>query len=132
MMALLYTGDCRHAEDAVVDTRVATALDPLITAGDPSSVWRCLASHFSRPDEQTVLERSSVATVGIACLSAIQSQAMALVAVGRDLEEVAAIVEIPPAQVLVEFRTGTAALDEALRSSSAELPTDPFGECRQP
>jgi hypothetical protein len=132
MMALLGTGDDRHAEEAVVDALVAASADPSVTSGDLSSVWRCLASHFRFPNEQTVVRGSIAATVRMAGLSPLQRQSMALFAVGRDIDDVATLLHIRPAQVRVEFRTGAAALDAALQSLPAPTAKHPSGDCLHP
>jgi hypothetical protein len=117
LLALLYTGERRRAEEAVVDAMVAAAADPSITAGDPPWVWRGLAAHLCRSSEQTIIQGSSAASVQMAGLSPLQCETMALLVAGRDVHEVATLLDLPEKRVPVEFRSATGALDAALRSS---------------
>jgi hypothetical protein len=117
LLALLYTGERRRAEEAVVNAMVAAAADPSITAGDPPWVWRRLASHLRRPNEGNVVQGSSPPTPQTAGMSPLQCETMALLVAGRNVGEVATLLDLPEHRIPVEFRAATAALDRALRSS---------------
>jgi hypothetical protein len=57
---------------------------------------------------------------------------MALTAVGRNVDEVAILLDIRRARVRSELRAGTAALDAALRTFSPPTTLDPICDCLQP
>jgi hypothetical protein len=124
LLALLYTGERRRAEEAVVNAMVAAAADPSITAGDPPWVWRRLASHLCPPNDGILMQGSSSVTPQTAGLSPLQCETMALLVAGRDVGEVAALLGLPEHRVPVEFRIATQALDRALRSLPLATVTD--------
>jgi hypothetical protein len=122
LLAVLHRGDLRLAEEAVIDAIASAAIDPLINASDAFRTWQLLATHFHAANEQSVFHGSPQALVREAELSIAQRETMALIASGREADEVAALLGVPTAQVHDEFRRGTQALQAAMTSLAPKPP----------
>jgi DNA-directed RNA polymerase specialized sigma24 family protein len=114
LLALLHTGECRQAEQDVIDAIADAGMEHPATRAEPGPLWRLLASHFSVPDDRTVMRGSAAAAIRAAALTPGQRQAMALVAAGRTAQGAAQLLATPVAQVEADVADGTRALGSAL------------------
>ena len=139
IFALLQTGGCDAARDAVTFAVVAVIDDPAILDATPSQLWAALAETVQTyPRDWFDTGGPASAALRAANLSNMQRAIMALIGSSRTPTSVAALLGTGLGNTKRSFRTGVRTLGAALRAlesidgpSSRAVGTDQAGgECR--
>jgi hypothetical protein len=110
VLAYLYSGDRCIAEEAVVEAVANVFVDPVAVVGGRNWLWQIMAANIRTQCEKGLLR----GTLCVGAVSDAQRQCIALIAVGRNVLEAAALLDTTVAQVRHDTHAGIRAFQLAL------------------